>query len=183
MMMNSEYIFRKATKIEVKLIKNHITGNFGENTNQIFTHKYLWIKEGKIKEVFLVSSDLNKILEKITEKSYSAGISIGSIWDDEFQLEIEGSFLILPYTDCKIKVKTSQYLYGKSIFVENVESTTVNFNKDDQLIILGANNLHYGIGKAQISKREMINAKANTILIKGFQHKPFDRGWYLRRGN
>lgn len=178
-----KFTFRRATNIEESLVKNHIRVEFGNKATQIFFQKKLWIKDGKIIEVFLVHESLNDVMEEINENIYFAGIPIGSLWKNEFQLEIEGSLLILPYTEKIIKVKTNQFLYGKNIFVENIELIKFNFNKGDYLIIIGKNSLHFGIGKAEIGSEEIGNVPSNTILIKGLKNKPLDRGWYLRKGN
>jgi len=182
-MIKNDFTFRRASNTENELVKNHIQEKFGSKTLQIFSHKQVWIKEGKIKEVFLVLEKSDNIVEKLSEWIYSAGIPIGSLWEDKFQLEIEGSYLILPFTSNKIKVKTNQFLYGKPIFVENIESVTYDFNKGDYLIIIGNNDIHYGLGKAEIGAKEISDAQPNTILVKGLQNKPLDRGWYLRKGN
>ncbi|MCE7741650.1 MAG: hypothetical protein GOP50_04265 [Candidatus Heimdallarchaeota archaeon] len=182
-MIMNDFTFRRASNSENELVKKHIQEKFGSKTIQIFSHKQIWIKEGRIKEVFLVREKLENILDKLSEWIYSMGIPIGSLCEDMFQLEIEGSYLILPYTSNIIKVKTNQFLYGKPIFVENVDSFTSDFNKGDHLIIIGNNDIHYGVGKAEIGAREANSAQPNTILVKGLQNKPLDRGWYLRKGN
>ncbi len=182
-MENNDFVFRKSSAMEETLVLNHLKEMFGSKTIQSLSNGNLWIKEGKIKEVFLIPEEQEKIILKLSGEIYYAGTPIGSIVENEFQLEIEGSSLILPFTNNKIKIKTSQFLYGKHIFVENLESYSYNFDKGDYLIILGKNNLHYGIGKAEIGAKDIDKAKQNTILVKGLKDKPLDRGWYLRRGN
>ncbi len=182
-MITTDFTFRKASKSENELIKNHVKKEFGSETIHIFSQKKLWIKEGQIKEVFLIHEKLETILAKLSVQIYSAGIPIGSIWKNKFQLEIEGSYLILPYTKNKINVKTNQFLYGKSIFVENIEPIDFDFNRGDFLIVVGKNSLHFGVGKAEIGAKEINNAQPNTIIMKGLRSKPLDRGWYLRKGN
>ena len=180
----TDYSFRKASEKEKTLILNYLIDEFGPKSSEIFVDKCLWIKEGKIKEVFLVSTEQNKILKKLLPRNvYSAGIPIGSISENKFQLEIEGSYLLLHFTSKIIKIKTDQFLYGKPIFVENIESYNSEFNKGDHLIIIGNNSLHYGIGEAEIGSKDITNIKPNTILVRGLANKPLDRGWYLRKGN
>ena len=182
-MVNNDFIFRKSSAMEEALVLNHLKEMFGSKTIQSLSNGSLWIKEGKVKEVFLIPEEQEKIILKLSVKVYYAGTPIGSIIENEFQLEIEGSSLILPFTNNVIKIKTSQFLYGKPIFVENLESYSYNFEKGDYLVILGKNNLHYGVGKTEIGANEIDKAKPNTILVKGLKDAPLDRGWYLRGGN
>ena len=182
-MSSEEIVFKKASNSEIEMIRNQVSSNFGSETLVIFNQKQLWIKEGRVNEVYLVSDNLSTIVHNMSQKIVSAGIPIGSLLENTFQLEIEGSYLILPFTNKKIKVKTNQFLYGKPIFVENVVSLTDDFKRGEMLIVLGKNDLHYGIGKAEIDSSEIKETQPNTIIVKGLRNKRQDRGWYLRKGN
>ena len=105
------------------------------------------------------------------------------MWNSEFQLEIEGSYVLASYINKAIHIKTEQFLFGKPIVVENVDKIDGNFQKGNLLLVYGKRNLHYGIGQAEISSEELLSSKPNTIIIKGIKNKPFDRGWYLREGD
>ena len=181
-MIQEKPIFREAKTDEADLVNDFIFNKFGSEELQLFQQFSFWIKEGKVKEVFLLKKNIESIVKKLPTQVYSTGIPIGSIWKNKFQLEIEGSSLLSSITSKKIQVKTDQFLYGKHIFVENIESSASDFDKEDIIIIIGKNALHYGVGKAEIGSNEIHNAPVNTILIKGSPDKPLDRGWYLRRG-
>jgi len=174
--------FRPSNEDEIKVIKNFLKKNFGFSIKKLMENSSFYTKAGKVKEIYLVPKNVSKYIEKISTTAYCAGIPFGSIWGRNFQLEIEGSRLLLPYINKIIKVKTDQFLYGKSIFVENIVQTFGEFNKGDYVIIVGKNNLHYGIGKILYSSKELMKLKHNTVVIRGYKDKPFDRGWYLRRG-
>jgi ribosome biogenesis protein Nip4 len=179
----TEIVFREALKSEKEIVQEYIRGNFGISALSVLKQKRIWIKEGIIKEVFLIAEKLHKILESIQVAIYSSGTPIGSLWKNGFQLEIEGSSLLIPYTKKIIKVKTNQFLYGKPIFKENIETIMSNFSKGDILLVLGENGLHFGHGKALIDSKEIKESKPNTMIVKGYKNKPLDRGWYLRKGN
>ena len=176
-------IIRKATSDEINFIKDYVEEYFGVEAKNYLQRFNFWIKQGKVSEIFALDKNIEKIVEKIPIKIYSAGIPIGSLWGRKFQLEVEGSALLLNSTNKKISVKTDQFLYGKHIFVENIELIESDFSKGDVVLVVGRNSLHYGIGKVEISSEEIKNASTNTILIKGLRNKPLDRGWYLRKGN
>lgn len=182
--MNKEEIsFRKAEEPELKVIKNSILKFFGKEATEVIFSKHLWIREGKIREVFALSEDINEAASSLDIKLYSAGTPIGSLWEEGFQLEIEGALMITNLTNKKLIVNTDQFLYGKSIFKENIEECKDSFNSGDLLIIFGKNKLHFGVGKAIIDSNKITESPPNTIVVKGYPNKPFDRGWYLRKGN
>ena len=181
-METKQLSFRKASEIETETIKRHIKSYFGDSALSSLFQKILWVKEGKIREVYIMFSESAKTAEKITVEIYSAGIPIGSFHGDRFELEIEGATLISPYTDKEIQIKTDQFLYGKPIFTENVIKYC-EFKRGDYLIVRGKKNLLYGIGKAKINSNEIPLAQPNTILIKEARKKRKDRGWYLREGD
>lgn len=180
----SKVVFRKITEEEEALVTTTILSSFGERSLYAFEDSDFWIKEGKVKEVFAVpQSSSNLISETFGSEVYSAGIAVGSIWTNSFQIEIEGAKMISKYTSKKIIVKTDQFLYGKPIFKENILKYNDPFDKNDSIIIFGKNNLFYGIGEAQVSSDELKSLNQNTVVIKGSRTKPFDVGWYLRGGN
>ena len=182
-MMNKP-TFRIRTKEENKLIMETLEADFGTNVLVVFKEYDFWIKEGKVKEVFTVPKKSSDLITKISIlEPYSAGIPIGSISSNSFHLEIEGANIISNYTSKKIIVKTVQFLYGKPIFKENITKYEENFDKNDQIIVIGENKLLYGVGRAEISSRELSSLKENTIVIKGSRKKPLDVGWYLRGGS
>ena len=182
-MTSTEFLFRKASNIERETICEQISKNFGSKSLDMLNQKQLWIKEGKILEVFLVPDSISGYLEKLPAKIYSAGTPIGSLWGETFQIEIEGAYLLKKHTNKVIKIKTNQFLYGKPIFKENIEEILGEFDRDDFLVIMGQNDLHFGVGKAQIQSTIIEETPPNTIIVKGYRNKPFDRGWYLRKGN
>jgi len=176
--------FRIRTKEENKLIMDTMEADFGTNVLVVFKEYDFWIKEGKLKEVFTVPKEISDLITKTSIlEPYSAGIPIGSIWSNSFHLEIEGANMISNYTSRKIIVKTVQFLYGKPIFKENITKYEEAFDKNDQIIVIGENKLLYGIGRAEISSKELSSLKENTIVIKGSRKKPLDVGWYLRGGS
>lgn len=176
-------IFRKATDEEEVLVKKTIDSFLEKECLNPLDNYHLWTKKGKIIEIYAVPKETSKLLQDINKPIYSSGIPLGSIFQNKFHLEIEGAYLIMPFTDKIIEIKTEQFLYGKPIFVENVSSFESSFEKGDSLIVLGRNKLHYGIGISRINSKDIQDAKINSIVIKESEQKPRDRGWYLRHGN
>jgi len=177
-----EIRFRDANSNEKSTIHHFFRKNFGIKALQPFKDMEFFVKEGKVIEVYAVPKNNANIIHKMPINVYSAGIPLGTIVKGEFQLEIEGGLVVLPFTDKIIEVKTDQYLYGKNIYIENVKKVYGNFEKGDTVIILGKNGLHYGVGIALYSSWDFVSLKPNTVIIRGKVSKPFDRGWYLRKG-
>jgi len=175
--------FRKATKKEEEIVRREIEKHFGQEGLESLQNRFLWVRDGKIKEVCALRPNIEKIAKTISHNLYFAGIPIGSIKNNKFHLEIEGSALIRLTSKKVVHVKTDQFLYGKSIFAVNILRFDKVFQKGDLVIIEGRNNVHYGVGKASIGSKELQNAPSNTVIIKGSKNSPMDRGWYLRKGN
>ncbi|MCG3215163.1 MAG: hypothetical protein KAS63_00450 [Candidatus Heimdallarchaeota archaeon] len=182
-MIENKPTFRKINDEEKEIVSFSIMNSFYDEAFGILRNYAFWIKDGKIREVFVVPITSDKILEKLPKTAYFAGIPFGSLWKSDFQLEIEGSKLLAPFSKKVIHVTTDQFLYGKPIFVENIGEITDEFRKGDTLIVFGRSNLHYGIGQAEIDSTEISAAKSNTVIIKGHKKRPLDRGWYLREGD
>ncbi len=182
-MTENHPIFRCVSEGEEKIILSSLCESFGESVLDALDKYQFWLKEGKIKEVFAVPQKDTHILERISQNVYSAGIPFGSIWNSEFQLEIEGASLLSSFINNVIHIKTDQFLFGKPIFIENIEKIDADFQKGDLLLIYGKKGLHYGIGKAVLDSVKILTSKSNTVVIRGYKNKPFDRGWYLREGN
>ncbi len=180
-MMQNEVIFQQSDEKEKEIIYSFFEKYFGKASLKELEKWFLWIKKGKTKEVFVVDKKVNQILSVLSLKVFSAGIPLGSIWDNKFQLEVEGSSLMKDFTSKIVQIKTDQFLYGKPIFTSNVKKTFGEFKKNDIVIVIGKDGLHYGVGKAQISSRNLIEVESNTVFIKGYEQKPFDRGYYLRK--
>ncbi|TFG10751.1 hypothetical protein EU534_00630 [Candidatus Heimdallarchaeota archaeon] len=183
MMIQKKPIIRKATTEEANLIEDYVNKYFGLEAQKYMQQFSFWIKQGNVREVFVLGENVETIVEKISAYVYSVGIPIGSFWGSKFQIEVEGSALLFSRTSKKVTVKTDQFLYGKHVFVENIETISSDFSKGDMVLVVGKNSLHYGVGKVEINSDEIQNAPTNSILIKGSRDKPLDRGWYLRRGN
>ncbi len=175
--------FRKATKTEEEIVRREIEKHFGQDGLDSLQNRFLWVRDGKIKEVCALRPNIEKIAKTISHNLYFAGIPIGSIKNNKFHLEIEGSALIRLTSKKVMHIKTDQFLYGKSIFTVNILRFDEVFQKGDLVIIEGRNNVHYGVGEASISSEEFQNASSNTVIIKGSKNNPMDRGWYLRKGN
>ncbi len=180
----SKPVFRIRTKEEDNLIRRTVEIYFGTRSLSAFERHIFWIKEGKIKEVFAVPQKSSDLISKTTNiEVYSAGIPIGSIWSDTFQLEIEGAKMVSDFTSKKVIVKTDQFLYGKPIFKENLIHFEESFDKNNLIIIMSKTNIFYGIGKAKVNSADINSLNQNAVIIEGSKTKPFDVGWYLRGGN
>ncbi|MFW9851357.1 MAG: hypothetical protein ACFFDS_00260 [Candidatus Thorarchaeota archaeon] len=176
-------VFRKATNEEQILVKETFDYFLDKKSTNPLDNYHLWTKEGKIIEIYAVPEETSKLLQNVDKPIYSSGIPLGSIFQNKFQLEIEGAHLIMPFTDKIIEIKTEQFLYGKPIFVENIKSFETTFEEGDLLIVVGKSKLHYGVGVSRINSKNIQDVKKDTILIKELKHKPRDRGWYLRYGD
>ncbi|MCG3225776.1 MAG: hypothetical protein H7645_02570 [Candidatus Heimdallarchaeota archaeon] len=182
-MIEKQLSFRRASPEEEKNVYRFIENQFGSLSLNALEKQILWIREGKLKEVYAVPQKVSELLDKVEHDVYAAGTPLGTFSDTEFLLEIEGAALILPLTKRILHVKTNQFLYGKPIFITNIKNIESDFKKDDFLIITGENNLHYGIGRAKIDSSELDCSKPSCVLISEYKRKPMDRGWYLREEN
>ncbi|NPD87938.1 MAG: hypothetical protein HGN29_04400 [Asgard group archaeon] len=182
-MREKQLKFRRASLEEEEQIFRFIKNQFGALSLSALENLILWIREGKVKEVYAVPLEVSEMLRRIEEDIYTAGIPLGSFSDKGFLLEIEGATLVLPLTKKILSVKTRQFLYGKPIFVTNIEKIESDFNKNDYLIVIGENDLHYGIGRAKIDSSELDHVKSSSVIISEYKRKPMDRGWYLREEN
>ena len=109
-MIHKAVNFRKATRTEEEIVRREIEKHFGKEGMDSLQNRFLWIKDGKIKEVCALRPNIEKIAKAISHNLYFAGIPIGSIKNDKFQLEIEGSALIRLTSKKVIHVKTDQFL-------------------------------------------------------------------------
>ena len=92
-------VFRILTDGEVKLIQSALDGLFGENiTKKLIQNKKLIVAEGKWTEIFLVSTELLEIFEKIHDKKqpYFLGLFLGELRNKRFKLSLEAVFEIEP---------------------------------------------------------------------------------------
>lgn len=183
MMNANKPVFREATYEERLLVKKTFDYFCNEHLLKPLEGYQLWVRDGKIVEIYGVPNHTNDLLKNITTPIYSSGIPLGIISQEKFHLEIEGALLILPSTDKVVEIKTDQFLYGKPIYAENIVETSYIFEKEELVIIIGRNGLHYGLGRTLISFNELNKSEPNTIVIKGYKNLPRDRGWYLRKGN
>jgi ribosome biogenesis protein Nip4 len=181
--MTKKPIFRISSTEEGDIIQSEIEKQFGSSSLEALENYQLWVKDGKIREVYAVPISISRILADLEIGVYCAGLPLGSIFENQFQLEIEGAYLLLPFTNKILYIKTEQFLYGKPIFVENIKSIKNEFRENDWLIVIGENNIHYGIGRARLDSTKLKEVKSNTIIISEYKQKPMDRGWYLRKGN
>ncbi len=174
--------FRRAHDEEIRIIKDFLTTEFNETCLDAFCGYDFWLKDGKIMEVFAIPCQLSNFILFNNLSIYFAGIPVGSIKRNKFQLEIEGGTFLRPYISKKIFVKTDQYLYGKTIHKSNIAKIEGEFARNDVVIIIGKNNLDYGVGRVRVDSSKINSLPSNYAIITGKRHVPLDRGWYLRRG-
>ena len=190
-MVKTETLFIKASREEEEIVISFLLKEFGTKVMEIMNDKSIFIKQRGVREVYIVNKELKDTIEFIRNSSsnlarniFLAGYPIGTIQENQFLLEVTGGFYFNKHMKKRLIVKTQQFLYGKDIVVANVKEYTLPFKKGEWLAIYGGgkkdSGLFYGIGKALLDSNELSSASSNTVIIRGYKHRPFDLGWYLR---
>ena len=166
-----------------------------ENAARFFGFSSLLKKEDfrlRDKEVFLLSRDLGKVLDKIdgmdegeidetetlTKNLVSAGIKVGEA-GRRFRFSLEGTFFLARkekkrvYVDGKAEML---FLYGRDVFSSSVEKVTQDVRENDIVFVCNRYGDIIGIGRARFDAKE-ISKKGERVAVENL----VDRGEYLRK--
>jgi len=161
-----------------------------ENAARFFGFSSLLKKEDfrlRDREVFLLSRDLGKILDKmdemdktgtLTKNLVSAGIKVGEA-GRRFRFSLEGAFFLARkekkrvYVDDKAEML---FLYSRDVFSSSVERVTHDVRENDIVFVCNRYGDIIGIGRARFDAKE-ISKKGERVAVENL----VDRGEYLRK--
>ena len=142
-----------------------------------FKNKNLLIREGKVREIFMMTSDAKTLALK--KDPYLVGIKLGEM-RKQVSLDLEGAQIFAQNTTKKKIVVTEQaealVLYGRDVFGQSIIKHTNDFDENDVVLITNRYGDAIGIGRARYNADKIQNTGVAVTNIA-------DRGWYLREEN
>jgi ribosome biogenesis protein Nip4 len=120
------------------------------------------------RKYFCMSKELKQLKDSIKLEPYSAGIFLGELKNNKFMPSIALLDILASYSDKKViinKKGQTMLLYGKDVFSENFEKSTVS---EGICLVLNEENEALGYGELK---------KGKKIILKHI----LDRGDFLRR--
>lgn len=163
--------FRKTSRGETKVVLRagkEFGGDFKE-IKEIFRDKVMVVSIGGRKEVFITTSTVYDVLEKMKMNPYFLGLYIGELKGKRFLLGLEGGSLLAPISTKKVIVGEAVeqlVLYGRDVFINSIHEAYPGMKKGDRCLILNRRGEFLAVGRVE------------EKIIKNL----LDRGWYLRKG-
>lgn len=144
------------------------------NTFDFFKDKNLLIRDGKVREVFMMTDATKRFALKKTP--YLVGIKLCEL-RKHVSLSLEGAYILAKNTNKKKIMVTEQaevlVLYGRDVFGQSIVRHTNDFEENEIVMITNEHGDAIGIGRTRYS--------ADKIQMKGVTVTNItDRGWYLR---
>ena len=139
---------------------------FGVNLDEIFKGKKILVSGRR--EVSIIAGDAYETLKAMKHDSYSAGLRIGKIKKEKFDLSLEGAAIMAPHSRKTLSVNKKQeqvILYGGDVRSKSAIKDSGLADTDRCLIV---NKHEENIAIGSIEKDKIINKR--------------DRGHYLRSG-
>ena len=164
-------MYRELTR-EEKTLANRFFGKW--DLFDYFKDKNLLIREGKVREIFMMTDDAKTLALK--KDPYLVGIKLGEL-RKQVSLDLEGAHIFAQNTSKKRIVVTDQaealVLYGRDVFGQSIIKHTNDFEENEIILITNRYGDAIGIGRARYH--------ANRIQKQGVTVTNIaDRGWYLR---
>ena len=142
-----------------------------------FKDKNLLIKEGKIREIFLMTKDAKALA--LRKDPHLGGIKLGEM-RKQVSLDLEGAQIFAQNTSKKKIVVTEQaealVLYGRDVFGRSIIRHTNDFDENEVVLITNKHGDAIGIGRTRYNSDKIQNQGVTVTNIA-------DRGWYLREEN
>lgn len=185
--------FRQINQFERKIIETSISEislkvlSILENENKRF-HILLndHGPDSRYPLVFLVSSHLTKIIDKMTaiNKIESTGLYFGMIKKGKFYLSLEGTEFLFNH-DCFLdeqviiinKSGEKAILYGNKILKRMLREIPQNLKKNNFLLFFNESHELLSIGNSLVDYNESQKIDSNGVIA----HNLVDKGYYLRR--
>ncbi|NHJ47240.1 MAG: hypothetical protein FK733_05575 [Asgard group archaeon] len=177
-------IFRELNTEENQIIRDGLSYWLSEELFSEFVNSYCFmIGEGKWKEIFLITNDLKKLLDKHpTITPYTIGLGLGEIKQNELLLSLSGSSIISPLTTRKAIISQDAeqpFLYKNHILAKSVLKCSRSVQVNEKLLVTNEMGDLLGIGQLKIQVDELSKEKnADHQAI----YNILDLGWYLRKG-
>ncbi|MGH9933902.1 MAG: PUA domain-containing protein [Nitrososphaerales archaeon] len=142
-----------------------------------FKNKNLLVKEGKIREIFLMTEDAKALT--LRKGPHLVGIKLGEI-RKQVSIDLEGAQIFAQNTSKKKVVVTDEaealVLYGRDVFGQSIIKHTNDFDENEVILITNKQGDAIGIGRTRYSADKIRNKGVTVTNIA-------DRGWYLREEN
>ncbi len=142
-----------------------------------FKEKSLLVREGKVKEIFLMTECAKKLA--LNRDPRSAGIKLGEL-RKHFSLSLEGANIFAKNTSEKKIFVTDEaealVLYGRDVFGQSIVNHTDDFEENDIVLIADKYGAAIGIGRTRYGAAKIQKPGVTVTNIA-------DRGWYLREEN
>lgn len=142
-----------------------------------FKNKDLLIREGKVKEIFLMTDHAKE--QALKQGPYLVGIKLGEM-KKQVSLDLEGAQIFAQNTSKKKIVVTDQaealVLYGRDVFGQSITRHTNDFDENDIVLITNRHGDAIGIGRTRFNADKIQKQGVTVTNIA-------DRGWYLREEN
>ncbi|MGH9876454.1 MAG: PUA domain-containing protein [Nitrososphaerales archaeon] len=142
-----------------------------------FKNKNLLVKEGKIREIFLMTEDAKALT--LRKDPHLVGIKLGEI-RKQVSIDLEGAQIFAQNTSKKKVVVTDEaealVLYGRDVFGQSIIKHTNDFDENEVILITNKQGDAIGIGRTRYSADKIRNKGVTVTNIA-------DRGWYLREEN
>lgn len=149
-----------------KAIIGKLGQEFGVDIFDILKGKKILVSGRR--EVSVIGNDACRTLKAIKRDPYSAGLRIGKIKKEKFDLALEGAALIAPHSSKTVAVNKKQeqvVLYGGDVISKSAIKES-GLGDGDRCFLVNQNNENIAIGRIELDR--IINNR--------------DRGHYLRSG-
>jgi ribosome biogenesis protein Nip4 len=147
-------------------IMRKLNKEFYINFDEVFKGKKILVSQRR--EVSVIETDAYKSLKAMKKDPYSAGLLIGKIKKDRFDLGLEGAAIIAAHSKKIVEVNKRQeqvVLYGGDVTSKSAIKDS-GLTHGDRCLIVNKHRENIAIGR--INKDKIINLR--------------DRGHYLRSG-
>ena len=167
-------MYRELTR-EEKTVVNRFFGKW--DLFDYFKDKNLLIREGKVREIFMMTGDAKSLALK--NDPYLVGIKLGEL-RKQVSLDLEGAQIFAQNTSKKKIVVTDQaealVLYGRDVFGQSIVSHSNDFEENEVVLIMNKHGDAIGIGRTRYGAEKIQKEGVTVTTIT-------DRGWYLREEN
>jgi 60S ribosome subunit biogenesis protein NIP7 len=142
-----------------------------------FRNKNLLVKEGKAREIFLMTEDAKTLA--LRKNPHLVGIKLGEI-RKQVSLDLEGAQIFAQKSGRKKIVVNDEaealVLYGRDVFGQSIIKHTNDFGENEVVLITNKHGDAIGMGRTRYSADKV---QKNGVTVTNIA----DRGWYLREEN
>lgn len=175
-------ILKEASGMDISMLEEWLDSFLGQGIMRSLLRDFkLYVKVNSRKEFFLFENR-NTALKNVADKFksvYSVGCPFIEAVGCEYKINIAALDILSSYSANKISVSdkgAELFLYGRDIFKSSILEANDSLRKDDYAVIVDFNGQPVGIGQLLYSFNDIINLRANEVVVKNI----LDIGLYLR---